>query len=135
MPAPDPSTAPGAHADQGLAPVRMQSLLAAVIGACLTGLAVWFLAVDGHRGGLVHHDAPPRATSRFTLNVNTASAVELAQLPGLGPTMAARLVEHRREHGPFTSIDGLLAVPGIGPATLDAMRPHLRTIRQPEASP
>jgi competence ComEA-like helix-hairpin-helix protein len=121
--------------DQGLIPARVQPLLAAVIAASLTGIAVWFFAVGGHRGGLVHHDAAPPATVRFTVNINAASTHELAQLPGLGPTMAARLVEHRRDHGPFTSIDGLLDVPGIGPATLDQLRPHLRPIRMPEPAP
>jgi competence protein ComEA len=43
--------------------------------------------------------------------------------------MARRIADHRREHGPFRSIDGLLDVPGIGPATLALMRPYLRPIR------
>jgi competence protein ComEA len=46
--------------------------------------------------------------------------------------MARRIIDHRREHGPFAELDGLLDVPGIGPATLDAMRPHLRPIRRPK---
>lgn len=135
MSAADPIPSPVAPPGPGLIPARVQSLLAAVIAACLTGLAVWFFVVGGHRGGLVHHDAAPQATVRFTVNVNTASMTELAQLPGLGPTTAARVVEHRRTHGPFTSVDGLLDVPGIGPATLDQMRPYLRAIRTPEAAP
>jgi competence protein ComEA len=90
------------------------------------------VAAGGLSGGLVHHDAPPDATARFTVNVNNAGAGELAQLPGLGPATAARIVAHRRDHGPFTSLDGLLDVPGIGPATLEQMRPHLRPIRAGE---
>ena len=112
-----------------LVPSRVQPLLAAAVACGLVAMAAWYLAA----GGLVHHDAPPAATVRFTVNVNTASAAELAQLPGLGPATAARIVDHRREHGPFASVEGLLDVPGIGPATLEHLLPHLRPILGGEA--
>jgi competence protein ComEA len=118
-----------------LLPPRVQSLLAAATLCSLTALAVWFVAAGGLGGGLVHHDAPPAATARFTVNVNAAGATELAQLPGLGPATAQRIVDHRRTHGPFASLDGLLDVPGIGPATLARMRPHLRPIRSRAEAP
>ena len=123
------------HPAPSLLPPRVQSLLAAVTLCSLTGLAVWFVAAGGLGGGLVHHDAPPAATARFTVNVNAAAAAELAQLPGLGPATAQRIVDHRRTHGPFTSLEGLLNVPGIGPATLARLRPHLRPIRGREEAP
>jgi competence ComEA-like helix-hairpin-helix protein len=126
-------TAP--QSSPSLLPARVQSLLAAVTLCSLTGLAVWFVAAGGLAGGLVHHDTPPTATARFTVNVNAASAAELAQLPGLGPATARRILDHRRTHGPFTTLDGLLDVPGIGPATLARMRPHLRPIRGREEAP
>jgi competence protein ComEA len=69
------------------------------------------------------------------VNVNTAGVEELAQLPGLGPATARRLVDHRRQHGPFARLDDLLDVPGIGPATLAAIRPHLRPIAPRETTP
>ena len=97
--------------------------------------AAWFVAAGGPTGGLVHHDAPPTAENRFTVDMNTADETELAQLPGLGTAMARRIVDHRREHGPFTDPDDLLDVPGIGPATLDRMRPHLRPFPQPPSAP
>jgi competence ComEA-like helix-hairpin-helix protein len=112
-------------------PARVQSLLAAATAAAVVAIAVWFVAAGGLRGGLVQHDAPPAGGGRFTVNVNTADAAELAQLPGLGPATARRIVEHRRGHGPFASLDALLDVPGIGPATLAGMRPHLRPIGGP----
>jgi competence protein ComEA len=49
------------------------------------------------------------------LNLNTASAAELDALPGVGPVLAQRIVDHRKQ-GPFTSVDELDDVPGIGPA-------------------
>lgn len=58
-----------------------------------------------------------------SINLNTASAAELELLPGIGPALAARIVEHRREHGPFASVEELDLVRGIGPRTLEAIRP------------
>ena len=116
-------------------PRRVQPLLAGLVAASLVAMAGWYVASGGLSGGLVHHDHPPAATAAFTVDVNTAPAVELAQLPGLGPATAARIVEHRRGHGPFTNPDSLLAVPGIGPVTLEAIRPHLRVADPPREQP
>lgn len=56
------------------------------------------------------------------LNVNRATAAELEKLPGIGPTLAARIVAYRAEHGPFRAVDELVRVPGIGPKTLEGLR-------------
>jgi len=116
-------------------PARVQPLIALVVAVGLTAGAVWSVAAGGLSDGLVHHDAAPVGDGRFTVNVNAADETELAQLPGLGTAMARRILDHRREHGPFSTLDGLLDVPGIGPATLDAMRPYLRPIRRPKPVP
>ncbi len=60
------------------------------------------------------------------LDLNTASAGQLATLPGVGPATAAAIVDHRERHGPFSSVDALLEVRGIGPAKLDAVRDLVR---------
>jgi competence protein ComEA len=66
---------------------------------------------------------PATATAQGNLiNINTASAEELASLPGIGPTTAQRIVEHRTENGPFQRIEDLLDVAGIGPATFDSIQ-------------
>jgi competence ComEA-like helix-hairpin-helix protein len=118
-----------------LLPPRSQPLIAFIVAACLATGAAWFVAAGGLAGRLVHHDTAPAADNRFTVNINSAGETELAQLPGLGVTTARRIIDHRRAHGPFTSLDGLLDVPGIGPATLAAMRPHLRPIRNAKPAP
>lgn len=65
-------------------------------------------------------------TSPPTLvNINTADAFVLELLPGIGPAKARAIVAHRRENGPFESIDALLEVNGIGQATLDNLREHV----------
>lgn len=55
------------------------------------------------------------------LDLNRATASELESLPGVGPMIAAAIVEHRDTQGPFRSVDGLLEVPGIGEAKLAAV--------------
>ena len=60
------------------------------------------------------------------LNLNTATAEQLDELlPGIGPEKARRIVEWRTTYGPFQSLDQLLEVNGIGPKTLENIRPFL----------
>jgi competence protein ComEA len=56
------------------------------------------------------------------INVNTAGATELEALPGVGEVIAQAIVDYRTENGPFTSVDQLLDVSGIGDATLEDIR-------------
>lgn len=58
------------------------------------------------------------------ININSASAAELENLPGIGPVTAAAIVAHREEKGPFTSVDALTEVSGIGEATLAKIKPN-----------
>jgi len=64
-------------------------------------------------------------TPAARLNLNTATAAELEALPGIGPALAQRIVEYREQHGPFTTVEDLLAVSGIGPAKLEQLRPYI----------
>lgn len=67
------------------------------------------------------------ATTRAQLlDLNTATAAQLDALPGVGPSIAAAIVEHRTRNGRFRSVDDLLDVPGIGPAKLGVIRPLVR---------
>jgi competence protein ComEA len=61
----------------------------------------------------------------FQLDVNSATWVEWMQLDDVGETMARRIVEDRRVYGPFASVDDVQRVPGIGPKTMETLRPHL----------
>ena len=62
------------------------------------------------------------------ININTASAAKLDSLPGIGPSLAKKIVEFREAHGPFVTIEDLLNVSGIGQAKLEGIR-DLITIR------
>ncbi len=64
------------------------------------------VGIDGHE---------PRRPAGL-LDLNTAGVAELDALPGIGPVLAQRIVDHRTREGPFTSVDQLDDVPGIGPS-------------------
>ncbi len=59
---------------------------------------------------------------RKLVNINTATAAQLETLTGVGPSLAKSIITHRSQKGPFTRVDDLLNVPGIGPSKLSAMR-------------
>ena len=63
----------------------------------------------------------PGAGARLT-NINSATAVELDALPGIGPAYAERIIAYRQANGPFKTIDGLLKVDGIGQAVFDRVK-------------
>jgi len=57
------------------------------------------------------------------LNVNSADALKLTELPGIGEVTAARIVTYRDENGPFQSVDEMIKIKGIGPKVLAKIRP------------
>ena len=61
----------------------------------------------------------------YLLDINAAAASELMLLPRVGPVLAQRIVDDRAAGGPFATIDDLDRVPGIGPRTIERLRPHL----------
>lgn len=65
---------------------------------------------------------PGSSAAGSLINVNTASASELESLPGIGEVLAQRIVDHRTQNGPFTSVDQLMDVSGIGDAILGSIR-------------
>ena len=56
------------------------------------------------------------------LDINSATADQLDALPGVGPATAAAIVAYRRDHGPFSAVEQLLEVRGIGPSKFEQLR-------------
>jgi len=67
-------------------------------------------------------DVEPIATAGL-INVNTATTQQLESLPGIGPGLAAKIIDDRSRNGRFRSLADLDRVPGIGPKLLEKMRP------------
>ncbi|MHC4879381.1 MAG: ComEA family DNA-binding protein [Planctomycetota bacterium] len=62
----------------------------------------------------------------YRIDLNTAAWLELSQLEGVGPVLAKRIVRERDRNGPFTSVDDLQRVTGIGPRTVERNRPWMQ---------
>jgi competence protein ComEA len=67
------------------------------------------------------HTAPVETPS-WPININTASQSDLECLPGIGPIIAERIIAYRQENGPFTRIEELQDIDGIGPAKYEEVR-------------
>lgn len=83
-----------------------------------------------HKGEKTPPVSPPSGPSSISpssqeggkVNINTASAEELDTLPGVGPSIAQRIIDYRTANGPFRSIEDLKNVRGIGDATFEKLK-------------
>ena len=79
-------------------------------------------ACTSAEGGVAGSDAE----GQVLVNINTANAAQLTQLPGVGPAIAQKIIDYRTTNGSFTSVDDLTKVPGIGAAKLAQIKSHAR---------
>lgn len=89
--------------------------------ACLLLLLLSLLPLRG---------APPKVPPG-PVDLNTATATELMQLPRVGPRIAARILDYRKVNGPFKRPEELLNVKGIGEKAFLRLKPHLRAGEAP----
>lgn len=108
-----------------------QVTVAVLVLAGLASTVGWWVSQGGWRGRLIEVERAEPRTASFQVDINQADWPELVQLPGIGPTLAHRIVQSRRTDGPFLDHDDLQRIRGIGPKTLDSIRPYLRPM--PEA--
>lgn len=92
-----------------------------VLAAVLGGMALAGLAV----APAVAADKAPAAAGAVMgkVNINTATAEQLAVLPGVGEVIGQAIVDYRQMNGPFKTVDDLAEVKGIGEKKLEAIRP------------
>lgn len=98
------------------------------MGFLLVVLAVEWILIATDRPDPVLIQRGAGFQQHFRIEVNSATWIEWLQMEGIGQSLAHRIVADRKLNGPFKSIDDVGRVPGIGPATLDRIRPWL-TIR------
>lgn len=75
---------------------------------------------------LTHGAVADGGQASVSININTADTVELSSLPGIGASKAAAIIDYRTEHGPFTSVDEITNVRGVGNNILEKIRDLLR---------
>jgi competence protein ComEA len=105
-----------------------QRVIAVLVSLALVVMATSWLTSGGLSGGLVDIDTAEPLHATFQCDVNSADWIELMQLPEIGESLARRIVESRERDGPFRSLGDLDRVPGIGPKTLEKIRPYLQPI-------
>ena len=103
-----------------------QTAVAALVVGALAAMVGWWFSNGGGRLIEVEQGEPQNAA--FQVDINGADWPELVQLPGVGKNLAQRIVESRRAQGPFVDNDDLRRVRGIGPKTLENIRPYLRPL-------
>jgi competence protein ComEA len=118
-PAPSPPTPPPVAPPAALSRREAQVALAVFL-TILVGL----LAFRGYGNRLGAR--PTEQVTAARIDLNRAERSELEQVPHVGPKLAEAIDTHRKQKGPFRSVDELRDVKGVGPATLDKLRPYLR---------
>lgn len=112
---------------------KQERITLAVLGT-LALVALGLLAWQQRRPPLAVHGEPVAqgqawdaqlATAR-QIDINTASRAQLERLPGVGPSLAAQIVEDRAAHGPFRRPEDLTRVKGIGPKTYKALQDYIK---------
>jgi competence protein ComEA len=102
-----------------------QAAVAGLVLVCLAAIGVWIAVQTGFRQRIIEVDQIEPQCVQFQVDVNKAEVPELIQLPGIGNTLAERIVESRQKDGPFADLDDLRRVKGIGEKTFARLRPYL----------
>lgn len=106
---------------------RHQTLISVLVVAVLAGGAFYASRVSERTPQVVYsaslEEIATETQQPLLVNINTADAERLDELPEVGPATAESILEYRRTNGLFESEDELEEVPGIGPATLEKIKP------------
>jgi competence protein ComEA len=128
VPAAAPATAPAPKQQPSLFqlawPRPAQTAFAFFLGAILTLLTIH--AYSYTRWGTRPTELERGVGITYRVDLNHATRAELLQLPGIGESLARRIEDYRLEHGRFQHVNDLIEVHGIGPATLERLRPWVQ---------
>ncbi len=76
-----------------------------------------------------------KSTPSTIVNINTATAAQLDKLPGIGPAVAARIIEYRQKNGQFKKVEELMNVKGIGEKSFLKLKSQLTVTAPPPGMP
>jgi competence protein ComEA len=107
---------------------RDQASVSVLVASALALLAAAWWRHGGLSGNMVDVDRAPPQFAQFQVDVNRADWPELIQLPGVGQVLAERWIAERERGGEFRTLEELGRVRGIGPRTLERIRPYLLPI-------
>lgn len=130
----DPGNNPVQQHGWGIRPTD-QLTVAVITAVAIAAIGASWIYRGGLRGRLIDIETAVPVEVTFQLDINHADWPEWTLLPGVGETMAKRIVLDRSERGPFRAHTDLLRVSGVGPRTFDRMRPYLLPLPEAVDSP
>ena len=111
---------------------RDQAVAAFFLALALLAIGTHWTWQSTNRHRLIEIDHVEPELAEFQVDINSADWPEVALMPGIGEVLAKRIVTDRETNGPFQDHSDLRRVRGIGPKTLDGMRPYL--VPMPDAA-
>ena len=118
--------------EKGEKPAKVYFVLAVLTAVFLAALAWLTLRGEAVEPGTPYQVSVERSVpadevvpEKEPIDINTATASELEELIGIGPTLAQAIVDYREQHGPFSSVEELLEVSGIGEGKLGGIRDNI----------
>jgi competence protein ComEA len=111
-----------------------QAVVAGVTATALLVIAGWWVWQERLRQRLIDIERAAPIAIDFKIDVNRADWPELALMPNIGEQLARRIVADRQARGPFRDLAELRRVRGLGPKTLESIRPYLLPIPELETT-